>query len=83
MDEGVRLRPVWVLVRVFTMKLWFFHEFVKLFEPYSQVLALDQATAEHLDFRMARVRVGLCDKSSLLERNLDHILRPKRVLKPL
>jgi hypothetical protein len=34
---------------------------VKLFEPFRQVLALDPATADHLDFHVARVRVGLCD----------------------
>jgi hypothetical protein len=43
------------------MKLWYFHEFVHLFEPYGQVLAFDLATTNHLDFRVARVRVGLCD----------------------
>jgi hypothetical protein len=43
------------------MKLWYFHEFVKLFAPFGQVLALDPITAEHLDFHVARVRVGLCD----------------------
>jgi hypothetical protein len=34
---------------------------VKLFAPFGQVLALDPITAEYLDFRVARVRVGLCD----------------------
>jgi Domain of unknown function (DUF4283) len=48
MDEGAWLRLVWVLVRGFPMKLWFFHEFSRLFEPYGQVLALDQATIEHI-----------------------------------
>lgn len=61
LDEGIRLRPVWVQVRGFSTKLWFFHEFVKLFEPYGQVLVLDPATLDHIDFRVARVRVGLCD----------------------
>jgi Domain of unknown function (DUF4283) len=65
MDEGAKLRPVWVQVRGFPMKLWFFHEFTHLFEPFGQVLALDPATAEHLDFRVARVRVGLCAATQL------------------
>lgn len=43
------------------MKLWFFHEFVCLFEPYGQMMALDPATAKHLDFHAAQIRVGLCD----------------------
>jgi hypothetical protein len=47
------------------MKLWFFHEFSHLFEPYGQVLALDHATAEYTDFRIARVRVGFCDTVKL------------------
>jgi hypothetical protein len=49
----------------FLMKLWYFHEFVRLFEPYCQVLTLDPVTADHLDFRVARVRVGLCDNRDL------------------
>jgi hypothetical protein len=65
MDESARLRPVWVQIRGFPMKLWFFHEFSYLFEPYGQVLALDQAIAEHIDFRVARVRVGFCDTVQL------------------
>jgi hypothetical protein len=43
------------------MKLWFFHEFFHLFEPYDQVVALDLETAEHKDFREVRVWVGFCD----------------------
>jgi hypothetical protein len=43
------------------MKLWFFHEFARLLEPFGQVLALDRATTEHTDFRATRVPVGLCD----------------------
>jgi hypothetical protein len=43
------------------MKLCFFHEFAHLFASYGQVFSLDPATAEHIDFREARVRVGLCD----------------------
>jgi hypothetical protein len=43
------------------MKLWYFHEFVKLFELFCQVLVLDPVTADHLDFRVAHVRVGLSD----------------------
>jgi Domain of unknown function (DUF4283) len=65
LDEGAKLRPVWVRVRGFPMKLWFFHEFARLFEPYGQVLALDQDIAEHVDFRVAHVRVGLCDAMHL------------------
>jgi hypothetical protein len=42
------------------MKLWFFHEFARLFEPYGHVLALDPNTAKHVDFRATRVRMGLC-----------------------
>jgi Domain of unknown function (DUF4283) len=59
LDEEAKLRPVWVRVRGFPMKLWFFHEFARLFEPYGQVLALDPDTVEHVDFKVARVRVGL------------------------
>jgi Domain of unknown function (DUF4283) len=65
MDEGAKLRPMWVQVRGFPMKLWFFHEFTHLFEPFGQVLAMDPATAEHLDFRVARVRVRLCEATQL------------------
>lgn len=61
MDEGVRLRPAWILIRGFPMKLRYFHEFAHLSEPYGQVLALDPETTDHIDFRVARVRVGLCD----------------------
>jgi Domain of unknown function (DUF4283) len=61
MDERVRLRPMWILICGFPMKLWYFYEFVKLFEPFGQVLVLDPATADQLDFRVARMRVGLCD----------------------
>jgi uncharacterized membrane protein YgcG len=64
-DESLRLRPVWVLVRGFPMKVWYFHEFAHLFEPYGQVLALDPATTDHIDFRVARVRVSLCDNRDL------------------
>jgi hypothetical protein len=49
------------------MKLWFFHEFVKLFEPYGQVLALDQATTGHLDFHATCVKIGLYD-----DRHIPH-----------
>jgi Domain of unknown function (DUF4283) len=61
MDVGARLRPIWVQIRGFPMKLWFFHEFSKLLKPYGQVLALDHDNAKHIDFRVARVYVGLCD----------------------
>jgi Domain of unknown function (DUF4283) len=64
-DEGLRLCPVWVLVWGFPMKLWYFYEFAHLFEPYGQVLALDSVTADHIDFRVARVCVGLCDNRDL------------------
>jgi hypothetical protein len=43
------------------MKLWFFYEFARLLESFRQVLALDLATTEHTDFRVARVCVGICD----------------------
>jgi uncharacterized membrane protein YgcG len=64
-DESLRLRPVWVLVRGFSMKVWYFHEFAHLFEPYRQVLALDPSTTDHIDFRVARVRVSSCDNRDL------------------
>jgi hypothetical protein len=64
-DEGLRLHPVWVLVRGFPMKLWYFHEFSRLFEPYGQVLALNPATTDHIDFRVTLVRMGLCDNRDL------------------
>jgi Domain of unknown function (DUF4283) len=64
-DEDLHLRPVWILVRVFSMKLWYFHEFARIFEPYGQVLVLDPATVDNIDFRVACVRVGLCDKQDL------------------
>jgi hypothetical protein len=47
------------------MKLWFFHEFAHLFEPYGQVLALVPETVEHTDFLLARMRVGICDTVQL------------------
>jgi hypothetical protein len=65
MDEGAKFCPVRVQIRGFLMKLWFFHEFARLLEPFGQVLALNPATAEHTDFRVARVRVGLCDAIQL------------------
>jgi hypothetical protein len=34
---------------------------VKLFAPIGQVLAFDPTTAEHLDLRVAHVRMGMCD----------------------
>jgi Domain of unknown function (DUF4283) len=65
MDEGARLQPVWIQVWGFPMKLWFFNEFVHLFELYGQVLALAPEIAEHTDFRVAWVRVGFCDTVQL------------------
>jgi hypothetical protein len=41
-----------------------FHEFTHIFEPFEQLLALDQVT-KHLDFRVARVHVGLCEVTQL------------------
>ena len=58
---GFRLRTVWIQVRGFPLVLWYFHDFVRLFEPYGQVLALDPATANHEDFRVARVKVRVYD----------------------
>lgn len=64
--EGLKLISIWVKVRGFPNQLWKWANFEQLFHPYGTVL-LDLATptSELGDWRMARVRLGVCDPTLL------------------
>lgn len=44
MDEGDRLKSVWLNVRGFPMKLWQYHEFEKLVEDFEVLLNVNNRT---------------------------------------
>jgi hypothetical protein len=47
------------------MKLWFFHEFARLFEPYGHILTLDPNTADMLIFGQQEYVWSFCDAMHL------------------
>jgi hypothetical protein len=68
MDEGDRLKSVWLNVRGFPKKLWQYHEFEKLVEDFGVLLDVDNRTRGHYVFTEARLRVGVCDISAIPKR---------------
>lgn len=46
-DEGVRLKSVWIKKKSFPIPLWYLNEFEKQVNDFGLVLELDQRTSSH------------------------------------